>query len=560
MIVNVHLSADRLENGKRLSRAHERAEQLKCAEQFLAENLETNDLGLLLGDFNAEERPSMTGEYVDSWTETHKDSEPGYTFDPVTNLVARYVAQLRGASTEPRRLDHIYISRENLWQPHDSSLVGTDPFDLEDGKWFASDHYGVLVSLKRIEALRSPPHSLLIEAQECLPTQIVEALSLSGTGLCGQVKVHILGSAALGTTDEASDVDVLCTSGTLSRADFFKQVTALLVPIVAQVEEVLDAAVPLLRFVAGDTEIEVQFARVPDHVMCNPVGRELASQVTSDATSLAAFLDVKALQRSVWAVGGGHAYGLFRDLSIRLKSWARQQNVFGTAFGFPGGFAWTLLAAFEVTQSVTTGYVDPKVELFQSFFNRFAAWAWPPEGLSLPHCSHNTGRQSADIRSSEAHGRQLPIFWCPGGLQARNALRSLTRSSANVLKKIIQQMSREGKDAGFWSNENFMMLKVESEQLEDFKIKAWLKKKALSLILEAERLAGPKHIIWPLPNLQKSIDGSTCLVFGSKTWLPSERDRTSLSLFLASLHLAALVKVTSCVLNSSETQRSLARF
>ncbi|CAJ1439580.1 unnamed protein product, partial [Effrenium voratum] len=129
VVANLHLSADSKD-----ARKDHRAEQLRACEAALGERLRPGDLGLLVGDFNAspeEEPPLLQLGLRDVW-ETNE--EPGYTFDPLTNTVARRVVEAVGGSKTPRRLDRVYATPPTMAGTAGTAawLWGTKPFSLDD--------------------------------------------------------------------------------------------------------------------------------------------------------------------------------------------------------------------------------------------------------------------------------------------------------------------------------------------------------------------------------------------------------------------------------------------
>jgi endonuclease/exonuclease/phosphatase family metal-dependent hydrolase len=144
---------------------HVREEQALATARFVEDLVSDRpDLPVvLMGDLNADPdaaslrfltgRQSLAGtsvRYEDAWEATHPD-EPGHTFSPRNPLVrAGQMPLERG-----RRIDHIMIRSGTYGPPLDVTdcrLVFDQPVD---GVW-ASDHFGVLVELRRPE---HPPGS-----------------------------------------------------------------------------------------------------------------------------------------------------------------------------------------------------------------------------------------------------------------------------------------------------------------------------------------------------------------------------------------------------------------
>ena len=129
---------------------------------------------------------------------------------------------------------------------------------------------------------------------------------------------------------QGSDLDLLAASCRLSPDTFFRKAQEAL-PL-SQLAP--DAAVPLLRV----DRVEVQFAPLrSDQLALLQAGAfEALEAQLQDATGLAALLDVAALLST-------KHFEAYRHHVVQVKSWARRNQLLGTPFGFPGGFAWALL-------------------------------------------------------------------------------------------------------------------------------------------------------------------------------------------------------------------------
>ncbi|MEO0600814.1 MAG: RNA repair domain-containing protein [Myxococcota bacterium] len=122
-VVVVHLSSDR--HGDAPQR---RARQLAVLRARLGAGP-----ALVLGDVNQDEPVDLPLD--DAWTERHPD-DPGYTWDPARNVLARRISRT-GAR---RRLDRVLVRGFSI---DDIELVGVDPSDLP-----LSDHHGLLATLR----------------------------------------------------------------------------------------------------------------------------------------------------------------------------------------------------------------------------------------------------------------------------------------------------------------------------------------------------------------------------------------------------------------------------
>jgi hypothetical protein len=111
---------------------------------------------LIIGDFNfgdGKEQDSISTkmqDFIDVWLHLHP-KDPGYTFDPIVNAVAK----INSKTGVPRRLDRVLL-RSDVLIPESIEIVGNKPFqiELEKGEekssfdFFISDHYGLFCQFK----------------------------------------------------------------------------------------------------------------------------------------------------------------------------------------------------------------------------------------------------------------------------------------------------------------------------------------------------------------------------------------------------------------------------
>ncbi|CAK9045799.1 unnamed protein product [Durusdinium trenchii] len=372
VIANLHLTADL--NDASGTRRNHRVEQLQTCEALINDRLQPGDLGLIAGDFN-DSAPAISSNFIDVW-----DRDEGYTFDPRVNTVAQHVVAAVGGCKDPRRIDRIYVG-SGSWQFH-AELFATEPFRLEDASkpdqedqaWYISDHFGVLCRFWCEDSLGDTSNGdeqvLLQKPAAVLESNVLRAITLQDIESVS-VELFLLGSAALGISDSGSDVDVLACSSSISSTKFFDLASeALQQHGIGPVDRAMDATVPLLKFQAGDVHIEVQFTELSaeqiaelrcshtnaatDPVIANAAANAafksleaiLFTQSPQCQVGLAAALDAWALSRQL-----RRRFEHFRALTVEVKHWARHRQLLGTSFGFPGGFAWALLASKEVLGS-----------------------------------------------------------------------------------------------------------------------------------------------------------------------------------------------------------------
>jgi len=167
IITNVHLLGNKSNNSqssgsRALARQRELAAvigQLQKVEQQVALTGRTAQ-PMIVGDFNTSDADgSVFGNerdkvFADVWA-LLKQSQPGYTFDPVTNVRAARTQLLTNSNGSSKRLDRMYLARrftetlaeDNLLlRPVAAELIGHG--DGTCGEAPPSDHYGLKASFQ----------------------------------------------------------------------------------------------------------------------------------------------------------------------------------------------------------------------------------------------------------------------------------------------------------------------------------------------------------------------------------------------------------------------------
>lgn len=142
-IANVHLTSNRSKEALKV-----RAAQLNGILTYL-DNLE--GAVFIAGDFNSRGKEGLAildqQGFKDGW-ESLNSTLDGYTFEPSHNPLAQHLS-LTGL---PARFDRICLKADS-WQPTTVELFGNQAINTEG--LFASDHYGVLLSLGYQEVEKS---------------------------------------------------------------------------------------------------------------------------------------------------------------------------------------------------------------------------------------------------------------------------------------------------------------------------------------------------------------------------------------------------------------------
>jgi tyrosyl-DNA phosphodiesterase 2 len=111
-------------------------------------SLAAADNAILLGDFNFRdseqpETDALRQDYRDPWLALHPE-DPGVTYDVEHNPLATANAF---SNESGRRLDRILL-RTPDWEPVAIHRFGTQPVAIEGNEHYASDHYGVVITLR----------------------------------------------------------------------------------------------------------------------------------------------------------------------------------------------------------------------------------------------------------------------------------------------------------------------------------------------------------------------------------------------------------------------------
>jgi poly(A) polymerase len=264
----------------------------------------------------------------------------------------------------------------------------------------------------------------------------------------GQLRAYLFtfGSFRLEVDDASADVDVLVMVPPIvdRDADFFGlgpdrtyQCPSLLSRLeqderVCGIVAVVDAYVPCIKMSFGGIEFDLTFANVLRSDL--PQQSEWGDDINSwragpgsfavDGAMLALAHDLPAV-RSFVGVHSTHYvlrsmqqhYDTFRQTLVHVKAWAKQQGIYGSMMGYPGGVAWTILTAFycrERFSAMPPGSSAPPTvgSMLAGFFATWAEWQWP-QPVELVN------------RSAAAEQRNLVLdaeVWHPGSAGTGDAI------------------------------------------------------------------------------------------------------------------------------------------
>lgn len=273
---------------------------------------------------------------------------------------------------------------------------------------------------------------------------LVDRLRIAATSVApdGAAPVlHLTGSARLGVRDARGDLDVLFIGpAELPREVFFERLRATLESTgqVASARVVGDAFAPVLELVMSGTEVDVSYARLPEGAPASALADPMqAARLPLDPASLlavSAALDADALLARATEVAAPET---FRALLRSVKTWAKARGLVSNAFGFLGGFSWTVLATWVCARD--EGAAGRSAEaLLARFFAVFATWEWP-RAVSID--------PTGDAYTPTAARDRMPILTPLPPF--RNSARNVTRSTLSVLRDELARAARllrEGDD------------------------------------------------------------------------------------------------------------------
>jgi poly(A) polymerase len=151
-----------------------------------------------------------------------------------------------------------------------------------------------------------------------------------------------VGSTALGTAMPGSDLDFVCL-GRMSADDFLfrapKRMQDLQFARVAST-----ALVPALKLYFADFSADLSYVQLADAFPLKSPSAwsaELRAGLSpAQSRAMRAATDADLIRRLI-----EDQETSYRIATIALKAWAQAQHVYGNAYGYPGGFAWSLLLA-----------------------------------------------------------------------------------------------------------------------------------------------------------------------------------------------------------------------
>ncbi|KAJ3889033.1 hypothetical protein GG344DRAFT_52462 [Lentinula edodes] len=484
-----------------LSRASPDMEQKTAEMEALINHLQDTHLDadwIIAGDINWPENIRVTP--ADDLLEDCGLVIPyGPTFDPSTNPLAAATMQ---TSPHSQWYDRIYVKRIGGWALQSTQLFG-------NGDSPPSDHYGLKVVLERhvapaniiVEpdvALGAEPQPItllpptsklttteLVEltlAQSWIPSAereqkmsaVVETLrslifpssefSTTNTGNV-QIRIECVGSYALGVHTSVSDVDCLAV-GNVSSSTFWALMKCQIRRNTKATEKgcsldvrlrrfVKDAVVQMMNLEVGELKVDLQYCPAKslvgeewNNIQSLPADSPLFLLPHSSLVTLNAYRDVLTLLKFLQPPS---LLSAFRTAHRAIKLFLVVQGLFGSRFGFLGGFHLTILLS-RVTLTLVSTSGSEELEshhLVRQFFLTYGHWNWERDAVSaIP---------SQEVESNPASGlsRHLSTKATMVVLSIERPSSNLTsnasRHSVEVMRRAFEKADRMLEECRNWA-------------------------------------------------------------------------------------------------------------
>lgn len=243
--------------------------------------------------------------------------------------------------------------------------------------------------------------------QEGRRAHALQALERAASQMREPALLVPVGSYGLGTLLPDSDLDLLCL-GHLPMQDFFadfqRQCTGLQHARVAA-----NAIVPTLRLQMGSVDADLMYLQLPAGLeLKHPAKWTEADISLLDEIGLRvfnAYQDLQILKEMV-----AEQPKAFKLAAIALKAWADAHDISGNAFGYPGGFAWSLLLA--------KSGVRPSAEAWLAHF-----FEWFLE---------------QDFRGVDAEGQAVPMVLTTGATGSINITRNVSEGTLATIRTAVE--------------------------------------------------------------------------------------------------------------------------
>ncbi len=264
-------------------------------------------------------------------------------------------------SFEVNAFSLIARSGVKAFEVHETVLLGKNPPILPENPIRSSIFERFGAQTVNLETVLGKMGLLPSKWQTKNRESVIEKLEKAAAKLEKPVILLPVGSLALGTLLPDSDLDFLCL-GHLPQNEFFagfqRNLQGLTLARVAA-----NALVPTLRLEFGDLEADIMYLELSaKQALKHPkdwTDVDIAGLTTTQLRTFNAFSDFTIVENMVAAW-----QNKFQIAAIALKTWADQQDVNGNAFGYPGGFAWSLMLAQSEIHASAESWLSTFFEWF----------------------------------------------------------------------------------------------------------------------------------------------------------------------------------------------------
>ncbi|KAJ3809430.1 2'-5' RNA ligase superfamily-domain-containing protein [Lentinula aff. lateritia] len=421
------------------------------------------------------------------------------TFNPSTNPLAAATMQ---TSPDSQRYDRVYVKRMGGWAPQNTQLFG-------NGDSPPSDHHGLVVVFQRrvvptriaVEsdlALGAESHPIiflpptskltttelieLTRAQSWLPSAeqerkmsaVVETLrslicpsSVFPTTKTGNVQIRIecVGSYALGVHTSTSDVDCLAV-GTISSSNFWALMKHNLRRNAKALENrcsldvrlerfVKDAVVQMMDLEVGGVKVDLQYCPARglvgeewEIIQSLPTDSPAFLLPHSSLVTLNAYRDILTILKFLQPES---LLSAFRTAHRAIKLYIVAQGLFGSRFGFLGGFHLTILLSRVALTLVSSGGLEAleSHHLVRQFFLTYSHWNWERDAVTaIPYRDVESGPVAGVSRRSSTKAAMVVLsIERPSSNLASNA----SRNSVEVMRRAFQKADRMLEECRNWA-------------------------------------------------------------------------------------------------------------
>ncbi len=332
---------------------------------------------------------------------------------------------------------------------------------------------------------------------------ILDIIQTTCDNILGQeYKLHQLGSTALGTNTNTSDLDILAViPNELDPLAFLERVQTQLKGWYETARLIQDAQVPILKLKMEGISIDLLCVAYPTAFISldNLSEKHRYYFSAQDWQAVTGILEANSIltysQRKI-------SLDSFRWFVKAIKIWATARKIKGNAFGFLGTYSWTILALWVLDRIPKQEDLEDISTLMPYFFSLLSQYNWA-QPITL-------------IKEPRYHLREkqdrMPILTTIKPYY--NSARNVTRSTASILQQELNRgneiLKNQKKGAISWKS-LFMAIDTSSTINLTINIKAksleqlnqacgWVEGHLVGLIIALEQVSN--LIIRPYPSIE----------------------------------------------------------